>query len=198
MIFLPPSLWLQHPLYNAEIFLFCAQINGNPQTDKSYICSDPDIEGTHFLNGQHPISRVRISGIVTHVEYREIGLYLLVDDETSIVQVRTYTTDSHGKSIDLPVIRLGDRVSVGGMLNWGYSLNGVDTKQIREIKTFRIDVLQDQHSLNQMWLRTIQLNKEIYSKCMFDLLSSDTLAILPPYLREEYRIYKEKKNENNK
>jgi hypothetical protein len=186
--FLPPHLWRLHPLYSADVRLFCAHLTGpgqarapaaassssdpllassstpapTPAPSPALVVSDPELRDSHFLYGRHPLSGVEVAGVVTAVDTKEGRVSCLVDDGTGSAQVVIFTRHWDGGQTEHPAVAAGDPVIVAGTLSWGHRMLSIG-QTTREILAHRVRVVRDWGELPRRWEGTLRLHLTTYS-----------------------------------
>jgi hypothetical protein len=182
MSFLPANLWGLHPLYLADVPLFCAHLSG-------HLFSSPELpRDSHFLYGAHPLRSVEVGGVATLVTRRKGGKQVVafLDDGTgSIAQLSLFARDDGSP---LPFAR-GAALLARGALGWAFRQGGVSSEMVREVRVGAggLRVLRGGGGgLNELaawWARAARLHRVLFRQPLQALMPS--CAPLPAALRRD-------------
>ena len=165
-IYLPPNLWAMHPLYLADVQLFCSNVP-ELEHDPAWATS------SHFLYGAHPLRGVEFAGTVTLETQRSNGQQVFVLDDGSGESVQASIFKSNQGVVDLKRVRIGDAIVVSGVLGWAYPLQTSSNTQVRELRVQKLRIVRGGNGLNELctwWLSTRRLHDSVYCKRLEELL----------------------------
>jgi len=178
---LEPSLWSHHPLYEAEVALFCGQLNDGCISGGR----DSNVD-RHFLLGVHPVNRVVLAGVVTALKRREQFDVLLMDDGTgSAAQV---TKQNRTLESPTPIVyspKVGDAIRVAGFLGWGYAVAGNSGQRVRDVRAYRVQRVTTAAVLHALWMEAVGLWASTYTRRPSALMPSLHCTAPPPSIEAE-------------
>lgn len=168
-----------HPLYRADVFLFCAHL---ALSSPAALSSSSDVPDSSFLNDAHPLRGVEIAGIVTYVTLRGHGrdaraLFLVDDGSAGVAQASVWLGGRSG--VRTP--RVGDAVIVTGLIRWDFSVASVASARVREVRASTVRVLGGDDgglcTLTAWASRALRLHETVYSRSITEMMP--TCAALP-------------------
>jgi hypothetical protein len=156
---LPVALWPQHALHASTPRLFSVHFDSLQSSSEA-----PDT--SHFLYGQHPLSRAEVAGTVTDARILTGGerLSITIDDGTGSVQAVIYLLNQDGSPSFHARPDIADIVCVAGKIGWGFR-SGSAGSRCRELSAVSsVRLLHDVDELCAVWIETARLHAAEYLK----------------------------------